>query len=173
VKFVECTLQAHSAAILDIFNEAILNSTALYEYKVFPPEKMTSWFADKQAGQYPVIGAVGADGTLLGFASYGSFRARPAYKYAVEHSVYVHKDHRGKGIGRELLKRTIEAGERLNYHVMVGGIDAENAASIALHQQFGFIHAGTITQAGFKFGRWLDLAFYQLTLKTPANPHDG
>jgi phosphinothricin acetyltransferase len=173
VKFVDCSLEAHGAAILDIYNEAIANTTAVYEYKLFPPEKILSWFAEKKAGRYPVIGAVDKSGALLGFSSYGVFRARPAYKYSVEHSVYVHKDHRGKGIGRALLEKIIEAGKKQNYHVMVGGIDAENEASIALHRQFGFVHAGTITQAGFKFGRWLDLAFYQLTLSTPAEPIDG
>jgi L-amino acid N-acyltransferase YncA len=173
MRFVDCSLAAHGAAILEIFNEAIANSTALYEYKLFGPEKMTTWFADKSSGRYPVIGAVDDAGVLLGFSTYGVFRARPAYKYSVEHSVYVHQDYRGKGIGRALLARIIEAGREQEYHVMVGGIDAENAASIALHEEFGFVHAGTITQAGFKFGRWLDLAFYQLTLSTPHDPVDG
>lgn len=173
MRFVDCSLQEHGSAILEIFNEAIANSTALYEYKLFPPERMMSWFADKAAGNYPVIGAVDESGRLLGFASYGVFRAKPAYKYSVEHSVYVHKDHRGKGVGRALLEKIIDAGRKQNYHVMVGGIDAENEPSIELHKQFGFVHAGTITQAGFKFGRWLDLAFYQLTLSTPELPVDG
>jgi len=173
VNFVECTLETHGAAILDIYNEAIANTTAVYEYKLFNPEKIQAWFADKQAGNYPVIGAVDEAGNLLGFASYGVFRARPAYKYTVEHSVYVHKDHRGKGIGRQLLKRIIDAARAQAYHVMIGGIDAENLASIELHKQFDFVHAGTITQAGFKFGRWLDLVFYQLTLASPEHPVDG
>jgi L-amino acid N-acyltransferase len=173
VKFVACTLGEHGAAILDIYNDAIANTTAVYEYRLFQPEKIRTWFADKQAGNYPVIGAVDDSGTLLGFATYGVFRARPAYKYTVEHSVYVHKDHRGKGVGRMLLKRIIDAAREQNYHVMVGGIDAENMASIELHKQFGFVHSGTIAQSGFKFGRWLDLAFYQLTLSTPVEPVDG
>jgi L-amino acid N-acyltransferase len=173
VKFVDCTLAAYGSAILDIYNDAIANTTAVYEYKLFSPEKIQTWFADKHAGKYPVIGTVDESGALLGFASYGVFRARPAYKYSVEHSVYVHKDHRGKGIGRELLKRIIEAARQQDYHVMIGGIDAENAASIALHKQLGFVCSGTITQAGFKFGRWLDLVFYQLTLATPVQPVDG
>jgi phosphinothricin acetyltransferase len=171
--FVDCSLAAHGAAILDIYNEVIANSTAVYEYQPFDANYIEKWFADKRAGDYPVIGALNDAGVLIGFASYGVFRARPAYKYTVEHSVYVHKDHRGKGIGRELLKRIIEAARTQNYHVMIGGIDAENEASIALHKQFGFVHAGTITQSGFKFGRWLDLVFYQLTLATPINPVDG
>ncbi len=173
MQLIDCNFKSHGSELLDIFNEAIANSTALYEYRPFTSEKIRSWFADKQAGNFPVIGAIDASGTLLGFASYGVFRARPAYKYSIEHSVYVHKDHRGKGVGRILLKRCIDAAREQNYHVMIGGIDAENQASIALHRHFGFVHAGTLTQTGFKFGRWLDLAFYQLTLATPVNPSDG
>lgn len=173
LRFVDCNLPAHGAAILEIFNEAIANSTALYEYELFPPERMQSWFAEKQAGRFPVIGAVDATGTLLGFATYGVFRARPAYKYTVEHSLYIHKDHRGKGVGRALLQKIIDAAQAQEYHVMVGAIDATNQASIELHKRFGFVHAGTITQAAFKFDRWLDLAFYQLTLTTPSHPVDG
>ena len=78
MKFVDCSLQEHGAAILDIFNEAIANSTALYEYNLFPPERMQTWFADKAAGRFPVIGAIDENDRLLGFASYGVFRARPA-----------------------------------------------------------------------------------------------
>lgn len=173
LRIVDCTLDAHGAAILDILNEAIVNSTALYDYTPRPPESMQGWFAAKQARRFPVIGAVDEQGVLLGFASYGTFRERPAYKYSVEHSVYVRRDARGRGIGRTLMVRLIEVARAQGYHLLVGGIDASNEASIALHQALGFVHAGTITQAGFKFGRWLDLAFYQRVLDTPAHPIDG
>ena len=134
---------------------------------------MLKWFGGKAKSGYPVIAAVDAAGLLLGFASYGQFRARPAYKYTVEHSVYVHRDHRRRGVGRALLVRLIELAREQQLHVLVGGIDVSNAESIALHEQLGFRHAGTITQSGYKFGRWLDLAFYQLTLPTPLQPRDG
>ena len=172
INFVDCTLARHGAAILDIYNDAIVNTTALYDYKTRTMDSMAAWFKDKDAGNYPVIGAE-QDGTLLGFATYGVWRVRPAYKYTVEHSLYVHKDHRGKGLGDELLKAIVATAKRQNYHVLVGGIDAENVASIKLHLKHGFVHAGTVTQSGFKFGRWLDVAFYQLTLPTPAQPVDG
>lgn len=173
MQWVECNLAEHGAAILDILNEAIVHSTALYDYRPRPPEAMHTWFQAKQAGHYPVIGAVDDGGHLLGFASYGSFRAWPAYKYTVEHSVYVHKDQRGRGLGLALMRRLIERAEQQNYHVMVGGIDMANSASIAMHEKLGFTHAGTIRQAGFKFGRWLDLGFYQLVLAKPRQPVDG
>jgi phosphinothricin acetyltransferase len=170
---VECTEAEHGAAILDILNDAILTSTALYDYRPRPPEAMAAWFATKRQNHFPVIGTVDDAGRLLGFASWGTFRAFAAYKYTVEHSVYVHRDHRGQGLGRTLLERIVAlAGER-DVHVLVGGIDAANSASIELHRRLGFEHAGTVRQAGFKFGRWLDLALYQLILQTPAAPVDG
>lgn len=169
---VDCTLARHGAAILDILNEAILHSTALYEYTPFAPDTMVGWFQARHGHGHPVLGIEDAQGQLLGFASYGVFRARAAYKYTVEHSVYVHRDHRGQGVGERLLRALIERARAQQLHVLVGGLDADNAASIALHRKLGFVPAGTITQAGFKFGRWLDLAFWQLTLDTPAHPHD-
>jgi phosphinothricin acetyltransferase len=108
----------------------------------------------------------------MGFASYGQFRERPAYKYTVEHSVYVETRFRRQGVGRRLLDDIIEAAIAHELHVLIGGIDAANTASLALHEQRGFTSCGTIRHAGFKFGRWLDLAFYELILPTPATPTD-
>lgn len=173
MKIVTCTLEAHGAAILDIFNDAILNTTALYDYKPRTPQSMTEWFDTKRAGNFPVIGAVNDDGALLGFASYGKFRPHAAYKYSVEHSIYIHREHRGRGLAPLLMQHLIDTARQQDYHLMVGGIDATNATSIRLHERLGFTHAGTIRQAGFKFGRWLDLAFYQLILETPARPVEG
>lgn len=165
--------RSYSRQILDIFNDAIVNSTALYDYKPRTMEMMDQWFAEKEKGNYPVTGAVNEKNTLLAFGSYGIFRNRPAYKYSVEHSLYVHKHHRGKGLGEIILKELIAHAERQNYHCMVGGIDAQNMASVALHKKLGFTFCGRITHAGFKFNHWLDLEFYQLILKTPERPIDG
>jgi len=170
---VHCTYERHASAILDIFNEAILNSTALYDYKPRAPESMGPWFEAKKKGNFPVIGIEDQDGTLLAFGSYGSFRTWPAYKYTVEHSVYVHKDHRGHGLGLQVMQALIAVACQNEIHVMMGGIDVTNAGSIALHERLGFKHVGTLPQVGFKFGRWLDLSFYQLLLNTPVNPVDG
>ena len=173
MQFIKCTYLDHADAILDIFNEAIVNSTALYDYQPRPLESMTSWFKTKEIGNFPVIGAIDRSNKLLGFASYGTFRNWPAYKYSIEHSVYIHPDHRRNGIGLALMQQLILAATEQQYHTMIGGIDMTNTSSIALHQKLGFTHTGTINHAGFKFGRWLDLGFYQLLLETPFEPVDG
>lgn len=173
MRIIDCTHGAHAAAILDILNEAIVHSTALYDYAPRTAASMVAWFESKQVRRFPVLGAVDEAGVLLGFASYGTFRERPAYKYTVEHSVYVHAQQRGRGVGRALLRQLIERARQQEYHMLIGGIDAGNAVSIALHQSLGFEHCGNIREAGFKFGRWLDLAFYQLLLETPRQPLDG
>jgi phosphinothricin acetyltransferase len=173
VNIVACDYEHHAAPILAILNHAIVSSTALFDYKPRAPESMVEWFRAKTARQFPVLGAVADDGTLMGFATYGTFRAWPAYKYTIEHSVYVHESHRRKGVARALMTRLIAAAEEQGYHVMVGGIDATNAPSIALHEELGFARCGVIHDAGFKFGRWLDLVFYELRLSTPARPVDG
>lgn len=158
--------------ILEILNEAILHSTALYDYKPRTMENMKSWYSAKQQGNYPVIGVFDSDENLLGFTSFGPFRNWPAYKYSVEHSIYVRSDMRGKGLGELLLKEIVKSAGSQDYHVLIGGIDASNTASIHLHEKEGFVFSGTINHAGYKFGRWLDLSFYQLILKTPEYPEE-
>jgi L-amino acid N-acyltransferase YncA len=170
---IQCEHQRHAAQILSIFNEAIVNSTALYDYKPRTAEMIRAWFEAKAKGNFPVIGVQGDGDELMGFASFGSFRAWPAYKYSVEHSVYVDARFRGRGVGRRLLEEIIKAAREQDYHVLIGGIDAANKPSLALHERLGFTHCGTIRQVGFKFGGWLDLSFYQLILATPLQPIDG
>jgi len=170
---VMCTEERHAEAILSIFNDAIVNSTALYDYRPRAAESMALWFAIKRSNNFPVLGFEDDDGNLMGFASFGTFRAWPAYKYTVEHSIYIHNDYRGLGLGRKLLEELIKVSRERDVHTLVGVIDTANVASIALHTKLGFEHAGTIKQAGFKFGRWLDVAFYQRTFETPLHPVDG
>ena len=170
---VLCTEERHAGQILAIFNDAIVNSTALYDYKPRTAENMGAWFATKRANGFPVIGLEDDCGKLLGFASYGTFRAFPAYKYTVEHSVYVEKSCRGQGLGHTLLQAIVAKAEEQGMHILVGAVDLDNTASMELHKRLGFEHCGTIRQAGFKFGRWLDVAFLQKTLVTPLQPVDG
>jgi phosphinothricin acetyltransferase len=170
MKIAGCT-RAQAPEILGIYNEAIINSTALYDYKPRTMATMETWFAAKEKGNYPVLGAFDDDGSLAGFSSYGPFRTFPAYKYSIEHSVYVEKEKRGRGLGKVLLAAIIEAAKKQDYHMMIGGIDSANQPSIRLHVSMGFTPCASIKQAGFKFGRWLDLEFYQLVLPTPQQPN--
>jgi phosphinothricin acetyltransferase len=162
-----------SAGVLAILNDAILTSTALWDYAARPLSAMDPWFAAKDAGRFPVIGAVDRHDALLGFATYGTFRGWPAYKYSIEHSVYVHRDHRRKGLGLRLLTAVIERAQQQEFHTLIAGIEASNEASRKLHRRLGFEHCGTVRHAGYKFGRWLDLEFHQRILTTPAFPVEG
>ena len=170
---INCQYDRHGKTILNIFNKAIATSTALYDYEPRTLETIREWFKVKEAKNYPVIGIEDGNGSLMGFATYGAFRSWAAYKYSIEHSVYVDSKHRGKGIGKKLLGELIQIAEQQDYHMMIGGIDTQNNISIKLHQSMGFQHCGSIKQAGYKFGRWLDLEFYQLILSTPNNPTEG
>jgi phosphinothricin acetyltransferase len=168
---IDCEFGRHGDAVLEIFNDAILNTTALYEYQPRTTAFVEGWFQAKRDGNYPVIGMLDDDsGRLMGFASYGPFRPHAAYRYSVEHSVYVDGDFRQRGVARRLMTALIERAEAQQYHTLIGGIDATNAPSIALHERLGFVHAGTVRQAAYKFDRWLDLAFYQRILATPDEP---
>ena len=168
-----CEIDQDSAAIQAILNHVIQTSTALYDYETRPLTQVMAWAEQKQAAGLPLRGAFDANDRLLGFATYGPFRPQPAYKYTVELSIYVDETARGQGVASVLMQDLIELAQRHEHHVMVGCIDATNEASIALHRKFGFAHCGTVKQAGFKFGRWLDAAFYQKILSTPETPVDG
>lgn len=159
--------------VRSLLNEVIASSTALYDYHPRPVEQVRQWMSDKLALGLPLRIARGADDRFLGFATFGAFRPHPAYKYTAEHSVYVSPDARGQGIGKALLLDIIERATEHDIHVLIGAIDADNSSSVSLHSSLGFTHCGTIQQAGFKFGRWLDLALFQKQLAAPLNPVDG
>jgi L-amino acid N-acyltransferase YncA len=164
--------QADLPAILEIYNDAIINTTAVYAYEPQTLDNRAQWLREKAEQGYPVV-VLEEDGQVKGFAAYGPFRPWPGYKYTIEHSVYVHPAHRGQGAGKRLMQEIIRLADQAGYATLIAGIDADNEGSITLHQKLGFVCSGTIHRAGFKFGRWLDLAFYQLDLTGPAEPVDG
>jgi len=169
----DCQIPTHLPEIQAILNEVIETSTAFYYYQPRSLLEVTDWALHKRAAGLPLRGAFSPTGELLGFSTYGPFRPQPAYKYTIEHSIYVNSHHHGQGVATALLTDLIQHAEINQYHVVLGCIDAANQPSIALHQKFGFEHCGTVKQAGFKFGRWLDAAFYQKVLSTPPEPVDG
>ncbi|MCF8257868.1 MAG: GNAT family N-acetyltransferase [Flavobacteriales bacterium] len=156
--------EADVAAILDITNHEILHSTVLYEYEPRSLETQMEWFHDKLAQGWPVLVAE-VDETVVGFGTYGTFRQRIAYRFSVEHSVYVHKGHRGKSIGNALMVELICQARANGFHTMIAGIDSSNMGSVAFHRKFGFEVVGTFKEVGFKFDRWLDVLFMQLILR--------
>ncbi|WDF72368.1 GNAT family N-acetyltransferase [Novosphingobium sp. KACC 22771] len=157
------------AAILAIYNHAVLHTTAVWNETPGTIEERHLWFDAKQQRGFPVL--VAADGeAVLGFASYGDFRNFPGFSQSVEHSIYVAPHAHRRGIGRALLEVLITRAKGAGLHAMIGGIDASNAASIALHQAMGFAEVGRLPQVGHKFGRWLDLSFMQKLLSEGAPP---
>jgi L-amino acid N-acyltransferase len=169
---IGCT-EWHLPAIRSILNDAIQNTTAIYDYVPRSEEAIQEWFAVRQRDGIPVLGIEWTPGELAGFASWGPFRPRAAYKYSAEHSVYVAERFRGEGVGRQLMQGLMVAAQEAGLHMLIAGIDASNVASIALHSSLGFRCCGTVREAGYKFGRWLDLEFWQLILPTPEDPVDG
>lgn len=156
--------------ITTIYNDAVEQTTAIWNETTIDVENRRAWLADRRTAGYPVLVAVSDDDKVLGYASFGDWRAWDGYRHTVEHSVYVRSDQRGAGIGKTLMEALIGRARDIGKHVMVAGIEAGNTGSIRLHEKLGFKQAGLLRQVGTKFGRWLDLAFLQLTLDTRADP---
>jgi phosphinothricin acetyltransferase len=154
--------EADLPAILAITNEAIVNSTAVWSIAPATLETRAAWMRERQARGFPVLVAV--DGDVIGFASFGDFRPWDGYLHTVEHSIYVAPSAQGKGAGTALLAALVARATALGKHVMVGGIEAGNTASLALHRRAGFVETGRLPEVGRKFGRWLDLVFMQKVL---------
>lgn len=155
--------EAHLPGILAIYNDAVAHTTAIWNEVLVDLDNRRQWWQGRVAQGYPVLVAV-EGGDVLGYASFGDWRAFDGYKYTVEHSVYVAEAARGRGIGLQLMNVLVERARGLNKHVLVAGIEAGNEASIRLHERLGFERVGLMPEVGTKFGRWLDLVFMQLIL---------
>lgn len=157
------------AAIVAIFNHAVRNTTAVFSTVETDVAGRAAWAAARRERGFPVLVAEAA-GEVLGFASYGEFRSFPGYRLTVEHSVYVAPAARRRGVGRSLLEALIAHAHGAGLHVMVGGIDADNQASLALHRALGFEETGRMGEVAAKFGRWLTLVFMQRRLDDAVAP---
>ena len=149
--------------ILEIYNEIILNTTAVYYYEPHTLEMRKEWFEGRMKEGFPVFIAE-EDGKVLGMSSIGPFRVPTAYKFSVENTVHVAAAARGKGIGKLLMPPIIDAAKEMKMHAIIAGIDATNEVSLHLHKNFGFEEVAHFKQVGYKFGRWLDLKFLELIL---------
>lgn len=159
------------AAIAAIYNHAVINTAAIWNDKTVDADNRIAWFEARQFGNFPVLVSE-ENGIVTGYASYGDWRNFDGFRHTVEHSVYIHPEHQGKGLGNTLLGALIEEAKRRGKHVMVAGIESQNHASLHLHAKHGFVTTGQMPQVGTKFGRWLDLTFMQLQLDNRHDPDD-
>jgi phosphinothricin acetyltransferase len=155
--------RADLGGILAIFNEVVANSTAIYVHAPVDLANRQAWFDARQAAGYPVTVAV-EDGEVIGFGSFGDWRAAPGYAWTVEHTVHVRAGSRRQGVGRAVLEDLIARARAMDKHVILGGIDAANAASLAMHQSLGFEPVAHFKEVGRKFDRWLDVVFVEKRL---------
>ena len=149
--------------ILDIYNDIIKNTTAVYYYEPQTLQMRKAWFDERKEQGFPIFVAE-EEGVILGMSTIGPFRLPTAYKFSVENTVHVAAHARGKGIGKLLMPPIIDAARELKLHTTIAGIDASNKVSLHLHKGFGFDEVAHFKEVGFKFERWLDLKFLQLIL---------
>ena len=164
----EATLE-DAQAIADIYNDAVLNTLAIWNEVTVDAENRIAWMQARAEGGFPVL-VVEAEGVVAGYASYGPWRAFDGFRATVEHSVYVEKSHRGRGYADALMQAMIAIAKERSIHVMIAGIEAGNEASIKLHRKLGFGNEATLREVGQKFGRWLDLTFMELRLDQRPRP---
>lgn len=165
---VRAAVESDLPIILEIYNDAVLNTTAIWNETLVDLDNRKAWLLDRQSKGFPVLVSVNNEGQVTGYASFGDWRAFEGYRHTVEHSVYVHKTARGGGIGKMLMLALIEKARELGKHVMVAGIESGNEASIRLHEKLGFQAVGHLPEVGTKFGKWLDLTFMQIVLDKAA-----
>lgn len=150
---------ADQQAILDIYNDAVLHTTATFDLEPRTWEGQQRWFQEHRPPYAVFVATVGD--TVAGWGSLSPFRPRPGYRFTAEDSIYVRQDFRGRGIGASLLEVLVEAASRGRFHSVMALIDGDNAVSVRLHERFGFRQVGTFREVGFKFGRWLDVVHMQ------------
>ena len=153
--------------ILEIYNDAVLNTTATYDEEPRTMEHRVAWFDEHVKNDYAVLVAENEQKRIVGWSALNPYHARAGYRFTSENSVYVAADHRGQGVGKLLLAPLIEAARQRGLHAILAGIDAQNEASLRLHASFGFTQVARLKEVGYKFGRWLDVIYLELLLVGP------
>jgi L-amino acid N-acyltransferase len=146
--------------ITAIYNRVILTSTAVFSDRQVTEQDRLDWLETRRARGFPILVARD-EGRTVAFASYGDFRAWPGYRFTVEHSVHVAESHRRRGLGRRLVEALVEHAGHAGLHVLVAGVDADNEASLALHEGLGFTRVAELHEVAWKFDRWIDLVLLQ------------
>ncbi len=157
---------ADADAIAEIYNREVTDGTATFDMAPRSPAEQATWMRD-HSGAYPCIVAVPdsseaeTSGAVLGWACLSPYRTRPAYSTSVEDSIYVHRNHQGRGVGDLLLGRLVALADEHGFHAVFARIADAGAASVALHAKHGFELVGVEREVGRKFGRWLDVTLMQ------------
>jgi L-amino acid N-acyltransferase YncA len=151
-------------AIVEIYNDAVIHTTASYDYHPATVDARIAWYEAHLRSQHPIFVAEGEAGKIVGWSSLSSFRHAEGYCHSAEDSVYVAAGQRGRGIGKLLMVPLIDTAQQMGLHTLIAGIDAENRVSIRLHEAFGFQQVGYLKEVAFKFDRWLDLLLMQRML---------
>jgi phosphinothricin acetyltransferase len=162
---IRSATRADVPGILDIYNEAVLHTTASYDYEPSTLEQRLEWFDAHTAHNYPVFVALDEQGKLLGWSSLSEFRTRVGYRFTAENSIYVAAEQRGRGVGKLLMPPLIDAARQLKLRAVMAVIDADNAVSLHMHETFGFERVGVLKQVGYKFERWLDVVYMELLIQ--------
>lgn len=150
----------HLPQIREIYNHAIINSTAPFDEEPKSMADRIEWFQIHQDPKFPLIVAM-EDGVVMGWGTISQFQMRSSYRFTGEISIYVKDGSRGKGIGTKILNELIELGKEQNYHALMSLIAAKNVKSLGLHQKFGFKEVGYYKEVAYKFGKWHDMFVMQ------------
>jgi phosphinothricin acetyltransferase len=156
--------RADVPAILDIYNDAVLNTTASADYEPRSLQSRYDWFDEHKLDGYPIFVATNEAGEVVGWSSLSRYKERIGYRYTTENSIYIHPQWRGKGIGKLLMPPLIEGARTMGLHAIVAGISADNTASMNLHALFGFVEVAHYKETIYKFGQWLDVVYMEKLL---------
>jgi phosphinothricin acetyltransferase len=151
-------------SILEIYNDAVLNTTASADYEPQTMSQRIQWYESRKKMGFPMFVAEAPGRRVVGWASLSPYHTRPGYRFTAENSVYIAADWRGRGIGRHLMIRVIESAREIGLHAIVASIEATSEASIRLHASLGFEQRGHLRELIHKFDRWLDVVYMELVL---------
>jgi L-amino acid N-acyltransferase len=151
-------------AITEIYNHAVVHTTATYDLEPVTVASRRAWFDHKSASGWPVLVACDVSASVVGWATYGPFREKAGWAPTLEHSLYVRDGQQGSGVGSVLMNALLDRAREGGHHVMLGMVDSDNAGSLAFHERRGFRRVGQLPEVGHKFGRRLDVTLLQLIL---------
>lgn len=148
-------------AILEIYADAVLHTTASAAYEPPTLDTQHEWFDEHARDGFPIFVAANEEGAVIGWSSLSRHKERYGYRFSVENSIYVHPQWRGQGAGKLLLPPLLDAARAMGMHTILAGISGDNEASLRLHEQFGFERVAHFREVVYKFGQWRDVIYLQ------------